>query len=200
MERFRLSIPGTGLECGEVTKYVPTRYNYYTYSRDSAQTTVVMTNANGEEFTGQARRSNGKTTGIKFTGPRLSGTLTGVRIVGRQELTNSEKARNELILLCLRRQKFLRDSPFIRQLWFPSRRNRTSAQTARVIPPLIPSLNLSQSEAVQAMVSGAPLVIVHGKKYVSCGDSLSNASHERASWDRKDNDYIGGSIYLEQGG
>lgn len=124
-----------------------------------------MTDADGREYTGQALSSTGKTTGIRFTGPSLSGTLASVRVVGRQDLTNSEKAREEMLLLYLQKQKSVRDSFFIRMLWFPSRRQQLNPQDGNAAPPPTVSipLNNSQLEAVRAMVSQTPLVIIHGK-------------------------------------
>lgn len=121
-----------------------------------------MTNESGVEFIGEARGSTGKTTNIRFKGKALSGTLQSVRVVGRTELTNPEKARDEFILLILQGKATLRHSTFIRKLWFPSRRDRIGNKG---IPSILefPGLNTSQSKAAYAMISTSPLVIVHGK-------------------------------------
>jgi regulator of nonsense transcripts 1 len=58
-----------------------------------------MTNADGEEFIGKARRAQGKATTIQLQRGKLSGTIQRVRIMGREELTGSERARDEFILL-----------------------------------------------------------------------------------------------------
>ncbi|KAF9459527.1 P-loop containing nucleoside triphosphate hydrolase protein [Collybia nuda] len=127
------------------------------------KTTVIMKDENGREFTGRARNPVGKRTGIKLTGPKFSGTLASVRVVGRQDLTNAEKACNEILLLFLQKKKIIRDSFFIRMLWFPSGKQpvKVKAGNTEALPTSIP-LNNSQQEAVQAMVSDSPLVIVHG--------------------------------------
>lgn len=88
-----------------------------------------------------------------------------VRVVGRQDPTNSERARDEFLLHILQGKKTLRNSTFIRRLWFPSHRKHRSGNRIQAPPgPLyIPDLNDSQVEAVSAMVSEDPLVIVHGE-------------------------------------
>lgn len=132
-----------------------------------------MTDASGREYTGQARRSDGRTTGIRFAGPILSSheTLKSVRVIGRPEPTNAEKAREEMLLLVLQRQKFLRNSLFIRLLWFPSRRGQDATHngnTDRTAAAVHIPLNDSQLEAVQVMTSEAPLVIIHGGSMCYC--------------------------------
>ncbi|KAJ7692517.1 hypothetical protein B0H16DRAFT_922145 [Mycena metata] len=75
---------------------------YQNRVRRSHQTSVIMTNASGQEFTGRAEGVQGRVTDIKFDHAALTGELTAVRVVGKEELTNSEKARDEFILLALR--------------------------------------------------------------------------------------------------
>ena len=112
----------------------------------------------------------GKTTTIKLNDHSFEGNVQNVRVIGRQEPTNSEKARDEFFLHVLQGKKSLRNSTFIRRLWFPSHRkhrsgNRTGTQNS--VTPLyrnIAALNPSQNEAVSTMVSEEPLVIVHGKE------------------------------------
>ena len=128
---------------------------------------MILTNENGREFTGRARGAVGKTTTIKINDQSFEGRVQNVRVVGRQEPTNSEKARDEFFLHVLQGKKTLRNSTFIRRLWFPSRRKHRSGNHTQipVEPPYrnIPDLNPSQNEAVSMMVSEEPLVIVHGK-------------------------------------
>lgn len=127
-----------------------------------------MTNTAGQEYIGHARGAQGRTTTIGFLGARLTGELQSVRVVGRQDLTNTEKARDEFILLVLRGQRSLQESQFIKLLWFPpsgSRRRRkpiTVDDTKLILIPL-QSLNESQSRVATAMISDRPIVIAHGK-------------------------------------
>lgn len=133
--------------------------------RRSHQTAVVLTNENGREFIGRARSSVGKTTTIKFAHQSFSGIVQNVRVIGRQELTYSEKARDEFLLHVLQGKKTLRNSTFIRKLWFPPhRKHRSGNRTENFAPPKLnlPNLNPSQVEAVSAMISKEPLIIVHG--------------------------------------
>jgi hypothetical protein len=126
---------------------------------------VILTNESGGEFTGRARTSSGKTTNIKLTDRSFSGNVQKVRVIGRQEPTNHEKSRDEFLLHVLQGQKSLRNSTFIRRLWFPSPRKHRSGKRpqTQTAPLQLPSLNESQNEAVSEMVSEEPLVIVHGE-------------------------------------
>lgn len=108
----------------------------------------------------------GKTTTIKFAHQSFSGIVQNVRVIGRQELTYSEKARDEFLLHVLQGKKTLRNSTFIRKLWFPPhRKHRSGNRTENFAPPKLnlPNLNPSQVEAVSAMISKEPLIIVHGE-------------------------------------
>lgn len=120
-----------------------------------------MMNEHGDEFIGSARGAKGKTTNIRFTGKTLSGALQSVRVIGRQELTNPEKARDQLILDILQGKTTLRNSLFIRKLWFPSSRDRL-ASLAPYQELSFPGLNASQVKVASAMISPSALVVVHG--------------------------------------
>jgi hypothetical protein len=129
------------------------------------QTSVVMTNADGHEFIGRPVKACGKTTSIRFRGgAKLSGTLESVRVVGREEPTNSERACDEFVLLVLRGERKLRASRFVRFLWFPTSAESNQPRT-REPPPSRPiqGLNASQNDVVAAMTSSRPLVVVQGK-------------------------------------
>lgn len=124
-----------------------------------------MTNADGDEFTGRAQCAVGKTTSIQLHGGNLSGTVERVRIIGREELTGSERARDEFILLALQGERSL-DIPFICFLWFPSPGNlpKAVAVDGMVNYPSTARLNDSQRGVIRAMLSDQnPLVIAHGE-------------------------------------
>ena len=128
-----------------------------------------MTNADGYEFVGRAASAIGKTTTIQLQTGKLSGTVERVRIVGREEPTGSERARDEFILLVLRGERTL-DEPFIHFLWFPPPEDLPRPIPARGIMkyPSIERLNESQREVVGAMLSDQmPLVIAHGTTHAS---------------------------------
>ncbi|KAF5376648.1 hypothetical protein D9615_007819 [Tricholomella constricta] len=133
---------------------------YKTRIRNSRQV-VIMTNDSGHEFSGQAHGAKGRTTNIRFTGQALSGTLQKVRVVGRQELTNPEKARDELLLLVLQGKASLRVY-FIQRLWFPTGRYRPSFDDVGDLTFQGKGLNDSQARVASRMVSDVPLVIAHG--------------------------------------
>ena len=100
----------------------------------------------------------------------MTASLQSVKVIGREELTNSEKARDELILLLLQGRKSLRNSPFIRSIWFlrwKKLNNRdgsadVSQAEARELTQQM-GLNPSQQDVGLAMLSGPPIVIAHGE-------------------------------------
>ena len=97
------------------------------------QTSVIMTDTFGRECTGRADGANGRVTDIKFDrGQSLLGGLAAVRVVGKEELTNAERARDEFLLLTLRGELQVTDAKFIRFLWFPQRTHAEELTTAGV--------------------------------------------------------------------
>ncbi|KJA24837.1 hypothetical protein HYPSUDRAFT_200113 [Hypholoma sublateritium FD-334 SS-4] len=97
-----------------------TNSRYKTRVRSSRHTQVIMTQQNGQQYIGTPHQAKGKKTMISMPGaPRNVGDITQVRVVGRQNLTNTEKAREKLIHCLLTGTKTLRESAFIRLIWFP---------------------------------------------------------------------------------
>ncbi|KAF8994635.1 P-loop containing nucleoside triphosphate hydrolase protein [Cyathus striatus] len=141
---------------------------YTTRVRRSNQTKVIVTDEAGTKNVGHAYRTKGKTTTIRpMSKATFSGTAESVRVVGRQEPTNSERAQSELLLLLLRGEKDLRTSFFTRTLWFPKwkgikyNRDADCGYFGNVLLSNI-HLNPSQWCAAEAMISGTPLVVTHG--------------------------------------
>ncbi|KAJ7648216.1 P-loop containing nucleoside triphosphate hydrolase protein [Mycena polygramma] len=127
---------------------------------------LIMTNTSGQEFTGRADGVQGRVTDIKFQHTALTGELATVRVVGKEELTNSEKARDEFILLALRGELNVTDARFIRLLWFlePEQRGEITAPAMlQAITTRVHGLNASQTRTVSKMMSNMPIVIVQGK-------------------------------------
>ncbi|RPD58077.1 P-loop containing nucleoside triphosphate hydrolase protein [Lentinus tigrinus ALCF2SS1-7] len=160
--------------------------------RASKQTSVVLETAHGHTVTGHAVRAEGKETGIKIAGGNLRGGIERIRVIGREELTHSELARDEFILLLLRGHiASLTESPFIRLLWFPptiksvpqrSPVGWASATELRIPGTAYSMLNASQKEVVHAMWSGhEQLVVAHGPPGTGKTTTIA-AALER--WDR----------------
>jgi hypothetical protein len=160
-----------------------------------------MTNADGQEFVGRANRAEGKATTIQLQRGTLSGTIKRVRIMGREEFTASERARDEFILLVLRGERTLDDSLFIRLLWFPPLPNlpKTSNESAISTRYISKGLNDSQHGVIGAMLDvQIPLVIAHGQFDLHHIGRHSNTHSEyRSTWNWKDLDYIRGGQNLE---
>ncbi|KAF7357132.1 Nucleoside triphosphate hydrolase protein [Mycena sanguinolenta] len=127
-------------------------------------TCVIMTNASGKEFTGRADGVKGRITDIKFHRAALTGELAAVRVVGKEELTNAEKARDEFILFALRGELQVTDSPFVRLLWFCEPGNHKKEpvpSTLRMTATRVSPLNESQKRTLAKMTSSMPVVIAH---------------------------------------
>lgn len=136
------------------------------------KTQVVMIDSSGNEFRGTAKNVKGKTTTINIQGKRSPGELRQVKVLGRSSQTNSEKARDEFIFLVMAGRKSLRQSSFIRRLWFPQWKTIETepvvvdSQFADRITKMM-KLNVSQCAAVRAMVGPTPIMVVHGTSFHS---------------------------------
>ncbi len=139
---------------------------------------MVLETAHGQSVIGHAVRSEGKETGIKVVGGNFRGAVERIRVIGREESTNAELARDGFILLVLRGEiASLTESPFICTLWFPpntppqrpSRVRIGIRDTAIQVPGAYMKLNASQREVVDAMwCDDEPLVVAHGMCTSSC--------------------------------
>ncbi|RDB17534.1 hypothetical protein Hypma_001245 [Hypsizygus marmoreus] len=161
-------------------KETPNEFNHYKMTKDGTlalqnaryrtrvrrgQQMVIMTNEAGQEFFGRPGGARGKNTSITFTGKQLSGPLQKVRVIGRPEPTNSEKARDELLLLVLQGQ----DRNVANEITPES-----AAQSK------FPSLNPSQAQVASAMISSISLVIAHGPPGTGKTTTIAAAT---AVWD-----------------
>ena len=128
------------------------------------QMQVVLTNQEGTEFVGDARKAKGKTTNIRLK-DQLPNSLQFIRVISPPEPTSAEKAADELLLFLLQGKATLRESSFIRDLWFSeSQRGISPHQDSADKFPAFQDLNESQAKAARAMVSSSPrLVVVHGE-------------------------------------
>lgn len=155
-----------------------------------AQTTIVFSNSDGTTSYGQAIKAEGKATTVQLVRGRISGTVESVRVIGREEPTNAERARDEFLLRLLRGEISLADSELIQLLWFPtpvvlSRLGAKQRLSSSVFSHL--GLNPSQEQVANAMILGAgPLVIAHGSLiYVILGSNASSSLDLlRATWYR----------------
>ncbi|CDO72676.1 hypothetical protein BN946_scf184985.g96 [Trametes cinnabarina] len=142
------------------------RFN--TRVRRSKQTSIIMETEHGDSIMGHAVRAEGKTTGVQITGGNYRGNIARIRVIGREELTGSEIARDVFLLHLLQGVSLpLVQSPFIQMLWFDA----ADLKPRAIRPPSVPlglehtdfKLNGSQAQVVAAMRSlEEPLVIVHG--------------------------------------
>jgi len=141
------------------------------------KTRIVMTDTRGQEYLGNAQAAKGKKTIIKIQGNLGSCDIASIKVIGRHEPTNAERAWDELIHRLLIGQTDLRRSPFIRAVWFPKWKITTLAgaeyESKSEIPPdcttATANLNDSQKCVVREMVCGAPMVVTHGKCQIFAG-------------------------------
>ncbi|KAK0445637.1 P-loop containing nucleoside triphosphate hydrolase protein, partial [Desarmillaria tabescens] len=125
--------------------------------------------------------SHGKQTEIKVPS-RFYGTVASVKVIGREGGTNTEKARDELLLHALQGECHLRHSKFVRMLWFPNDKDAEDYLAVDPIPPLLAGkLNESQKRVVSAMVSNKHIVVVHGPPGTGKTSTISAAA---MTWDR----------------
>ncbi|KAJ2974699.1 hypothetical protein NUW54_g11853 [Trametes sanguinea] len=131
-------------------------------------TSIVMETDHGHTLIGHAVRADGKQTGVKVTGGYHRGNIARIRVVGREEPTNPEVARDEFLLHLLQGVvPSLVESRFNRMLWFQTA--PVEARAKKWLPSRLSfvkaggKLNDSQAQVVAAMRSlEEPLVIVHG--------------------------------------
>lgn len=123
-----------------------------------------MEDQHGNRVFGKSIAAKGKTTKITSRSKALRGELSSIHVLGIEEPTLAERARDELLLHTTMGEHDLLQSDFIRYLWFPSQQDRRIL--AVIDPPPVEvinsDLNASQQQVVSAMTSDRPLTIVHG--------------------------------------
>ncbi|KAJ3733117.1 P-loop containing nucleoside triphosphate hydrolase protein [Lentinula guzmanii] len=141
---------------------------FKTRVRVSKQSYVEVVSQAGKIYQGQAVRANGKTTEITFR-QGIANDVSTVRVVGLDEPTPAEKARDTLLLKVMRDEAKLLDADFVRFLWFQTLEDETSLFPSSITPACLNSLkayvkhlNTSQAIVAAAMTSEDPIVIVHG--------------------------------------
>lgn len=159
-------IPATRRGYAEANRYT-SHYKFLFLSKCLLhQTAIILDTTHGDSIVGQAVGAEGKRTKVQIVRGHLHGDVETVRVVGREELTNAEQAREEFLLLLLRGEASLDQSLFIRILWFPSTFASTiSARGAYYQSTSFSHFNLnpSQEKVANAMVSDpGALVIAHG--------------------------------------
>ncbi|KAE9391146.1 hypothetical protein BT96DRAFT_832490 [Gymnopus androsaceus JB14] len=145
---------------------------YKTRVRVSSESYVEAVFTDGKTFRGHAKDAQGKTTHIHFQqGISKSRALQSVRVIGLDEPTNSQRARNSLILRVLQDEAKLTDAKFARFIWFRTEEDTQHLQqlsaslhiNGSLLEPHLKHLNASQVEVVAAMVDVNlnPVVVVH---------------------------------------
>lgn len=143
------------------------------------QAIIAITDKSGRRFYGRTSRTKGKDSEIEFLGSKTK-AVKSLNIIGRDDPTGAERALECILLKVLKGERQLSSSQFTRFIWFPARKDLEALQVK--IPaghhpdrrPLL-MLNNSQNEAVRAMTSSRPLVVVHGK--IFCRTQAYKSNH-----------------------
>lgn len=136
------------------------------------QTKIIMHDEHDNEYVGRANGTSGKRTNVKPYGGFGGGKITKIKVIGKEERTLSERARDTYLLLILQGQRDLSDPnfPLIKHIWFPDlttqalvKKQKQGSSRLGVFPGEL--LNGSQAAVVDAMVnSESSFVVVHGKR------------------------------------
>ncbi|EJF57438.1 hypothetical protein DICSQDRAFT_69502 [Dichomitus squalens LYAD-421 SS1] len=165
---------------------VITNERYSNRVRRSKQTSVILETAHGHRITGEAVRAEGKRTDVKVHGGNFRGGIERISVIGREEPTHAERARDGFILRLLQGAiSSLTRSPFVRALWFPApqpRVGRGSGDGEDACSPQLAALNESQKAVVRAMwADDEPVVVVHGPPGTGKTRTIAVSLEE---WDR----------------
>ena len=117
---------------------------------------------------GTARRANGKLTQVATRSNLSTVPLKAIFVVGKEELSHAERARETFLLHLLQGKYDLHDSShhLISKLFFPSPSELERSPVRITGDAKIGKLNQSQVDVVEAMVhSEESFVIAHGEFY-----------------------------------
>jgi hypothetical protein len=127
-----------------------------------------MVGGKSKTYIGRVKNVQGRVAKIGLNSRFEGATIRSIHTIGKGSSIYSEKLLESIILECLQRTINIVDLPFVGPIWFPvetscPRRQRLKTQVSS--RPFLESLNRSQKEAVEAIVSDEPtdnLVLVHG--------------------------------------
>ena len=147
------------------------------------QTVVYI---DGGKVKARTTGAKGKETTLKLIGKgKLPDKVKKVCVVGREDPTNAELARDGFVRCVLQGEGAMNESQFVKMLWFSPagkgkggyRKKKTKMAVeddVQITTPLFKKLNPSQQAVVRAMIGKAqPLVVAHGAR----GVSVETATH-----------------------
>jgi len=117
-----------------------------------------ITDESGRTYPAHPLRTKGKTTVITAHGAKISNP-TAITVLGHQDPTNSERARELFLLQILQGVKSLKSFPLLQLLWLNSE-SHPNIETQ--FPFDEGNLNQSQKKVVSAMLGESDITIVHG--------------------------------------
>lgn len=128
---------------------------------------------NGDVVDATIKGAKGRRSSARTVLP-LEGCVERVRVIGREERTNSEQLQYRFLLLALTGASPSSTTLFINRIWFPGAENPQGTKYDKnkniylSCDQILEKLNHSQKEIVGAMLSPTPqdsLVIAHGMSY-----------------------------------
>ncbi|TDL27109.1 hypothetical protein BD410DRAFT_879572 [Rickenella mellea] len=154
---------------------------FKTRVRRSKSTHVVLTDADGMQHVGRARGVNGRTTHVTTRSRVSTDEVKNIYVIGKEESTCAELARDEFLLLVMQGLRRLFSSPFVRYLWSPAECSRRFSGENVTHAHIIDNLNQSQSNVVDAMTAtDDPVVVVHGPPGTGKTSTISAATSKLA--------------------
>lgn len=132
-----------------------------------------MDTARGVPLVGRAIRAHGRQTNIHLHTGVYHGDVERVRVIGRDEGSHAEVAREMFILQLLQDRINLQDRQFITWLWFSTTAPPRSdiEMDIALERDAFAMLNESQCRVAAAMVArDEPLVITHGMLHPRAGE------------------------------
>jgi hypothetical protein len=126
------------------------------------------TAAKMQQVSGRAMRVNGKAARVQVRGT-VTGAITGVYTVGKEDPTSAENARAHVIRSALLRTSDFLGLPLAKAIWFPTPPVKGARQPASAAVKDLPAiastgrpLNTSQEAAVRFMMNEEPVSLIHG--------------------------------------
>lgn len=126
------------------------------------------TAAKMQQVSGRAMGVNGKAARVQVRGT-VTGAITGVYTVGKEDPTSAEDARAQVIRTSLLRTSAFLRLPLTKAIWLPmpsaKGARRVALAAAEDLPPIASTgrpLNTSQETAVRSMMNNELISLIHG--------------------------------------
>ncbi|KAI9574014.1 P-loop containing nucleoside triphosphate hydrolase protein [Boletus coccyginus] len=137
--------------------------------KSNNQVIQIEIKGNGNEapsrVMGRARQVDGRSANISLNRPVRGNKILSVTTIGKENPTNAESTRQDIILKALQHNTNILANPFFRALWLPEERPVWPEFEREVPPVYFPRLNSSQHAAVERILSDQDddrIVVIQG--------------------------------------